>query len=119
MASTGVQADLLLRLMSAATLRARIIAGNISNQNTPGFKRREVRFEDALMRELGRPGGDPGKIRPEIVVDDDAPMRGDGNTVSPELEVSALRETRLLYELYAGILKGQTDLIRSAIHGDR
>ena len=40
---------LLLRLMSAATLRARVLASNLANQNTPGFKRQEVRFEDVRL----------------------------------------------------------------------
>ena len=40
----GQKIELLARLMNASTLRGRIIAGNIANQNTPGYKRREVAF---------------------------------------------------------------------------
>ena len=40
----GDRGDLLLRLMSASTLRARVLSDNIANQNVPGYKRRIVRF---------------------------------------------------------------------------
>lgn len=114
-------ADLVLRLMSAATLRARVIAGNVANQNTPGYQRREVAFEEALSRELDR-GSKPGRLaelRPLVRVDPEAQARADGNTVDMEAEVSASRENRLLFELYGAILRGQRRLTEIAVRSDR
>ena len=115
----GPTGDLLLRLMSASALRAKVIAGNVSNQNTPGYKRQQVEFEDALVRELGRATPDVKSVEPEITVDEGAPARADGNSVNMEDEVVAMRENRILYELYANMLRGRSNLIRSAIHGER
>ena len=108
----------LLKLMSATSLRGRTLAANIANQNTPGYQRREVRFEELLASRLER-GRDPAGVAPEVAVDEAAAPRADGNTVHMEDEVVAMRQNRILYELYASILRGRTNLVRSAIHGER
>lgn len=107
------QKELLLRLMSASTLRARTIAGNLSNQNTPGYTRREVRFEDLLGEKL-RAGADLrqlARIAPLVVEDELAPRSPDGNNVSMEQEMNALRENQLLYDMYAAMYAGRNKLI--------
>jgi flagellar basal-body rod protein FlgB len=111
------QGKLLLRLMSASTLRARAIAGNLSNLNTPGYLRREVRFEELLGKEL-RGGADLGRlarVAPELVQDELSPRSPDGNNVSMELEMNALRENQLLYDMYAAMLAGRTKLIEISL----
>lgn len=115
----GNTGDLLLRLMSVSSLRARVIAGNVSNQNTPGYRRQEVDFENALLREIENGRTDLESIKPEISVDEEATPRADGNSVNMEDEVIAMRENRIMYELYANMLRGRSNLIRSAIHGER
>lgn len=110
--------DLLLRLLSASTLRAEVLANNISNQDTPGFRREVVSFED-LLRDRLADGRGTGDIAPSIVQDRLTPARADGNNVNPELERNSTRENRLLYETYATILQGRFELLRSAIQGGR
>ena len=114
-------ADLSLRLLSAATLRAKVIAGNVANQNTPSYKRREVTFEQQLLRELerGKSLEELSGMRPVITVDKDAVARADGNSVDMESEVTSSRENRLLYELYSSILRGQMRLVETAIRSER
>lgn len=51
------------KMLDVTTVRHRVIADNIANVNTPGFKRSEVSFKDALERirnsqDEGRPTGD-------------------------------------------------------------
>jgi len=111
--------DLLMRLMSATSLRAKVLAGNVANQNVPGYKRQVVEFENLISQELqrGRPNLD--KIEPQIITDTQSPARADGNNVFMEDEVSAMKENRMLYELYASILTNRLSLMRRAIEGDR
>ena len=45
---------LLSRTMDAAMLRSRVIANNIANVTTPGFRRVEVAFEEQLRTALDR-----------------------------------------------------------------
>lgn len=114
----GPEGRLLLQLMSATTLRGRVITNNIAQANTPGYKRQVVRFEDLVARELekGKSGLD---VAPTVTTDLDTPARPDGNNVTLELEMNASSENRLLFETYATILSGRMELIRSAIMEDR
>ena len=113
------QNDLLLRLMSASSLRAKVIAGNLANQNTPGFKRREVRFEQLLSQQLERGSADLSRVPIEVSQDETTPARPDGNNVEAEAEVAAMRENLLRYQLYSTIFQGQNNLLEAAINGDR
>lgn len=45
--------DYLHRALQGAWQRNSAIASNIANYNTPGYKRIDVRFQDALRSELG------------------------------------------------------------------
>ena len=96
--------DLIVRLLRNADLRAKVIAGNLANQNTPAYIRREVTFEDAL-RETLEQGGDTSKVRPEVQLDTSIPARPDGNNVSLEIEMNALRENKILYETFVAMLR--------------
>ena len=113
--------DLLMRLMSAATMRRDVLANNIASQNLPGYRRRDVQFEELLHQELSKGARveDLEDISPEITADWDTPPRADGNNVSAEEEASLMRENRVRYELYAAILRGRTSLISQAIIHDR
>ncbi len=113
--------DLLMKLMSSATMRQDVLANNIASQNLPGYRRRDVQFEELLATAMSK-GESPdavAEINPEIVVDWDTPTRADGNNVSPEEEASLMRENRIQFELYAMIMKGQTSLISQAINSSR
>ncbi|MEM1449199.1 MAG: hypothetical protein AAF957_19200 [Planctomycetota bacterium] len=113
--------ELLTRLMSAAAMRMDVLANNIASQNLPGYRRRDVRFEEALVQEL-RKGARPDaleRVSPEVVTDWDTPTRADGNNVSAEEEASLMRENRVRFELYAAILRSRTALVTQAIVNDR
>ncbi len=114
-------ANLLGALMDAAALRARVIAANIANQNTPGYRRQVVRFEEQLRAALasGRRPSELERLAPTIEPDTSTPTRADGNNVSLELETSAMRQNQLLYETYAAIQSSRTELLRSAIESGR
>jgi len=111
------QGDLLLRLLSATELRSRVIAANIANQNTPGYTREEVRFEDMLRDAMrrGASADDISKLAPEVVKDLATPARQDGNNVNLELELNALRENRVLFETYSTILDARGRLQKIAL----
>ena len=110
----GQHTQMLLRLLGAAGLRARAIAGNVANVNTRGYTRQTVRFED-MLREAYENGDDPFEVQPEIGPDLLTPARPDGNNVSLEVEMNAMRENRILYETYSTILAGHFELIRNSI----
>ena len=106
--------DLMVRLLGACELRARVVSANIANSNTPGYVRHVVQFEELLREEL-QDGGDAARVAPELMPDLETPARPDGNNVSLELELNAMRENRLLYEAYSSILRSHFSLLESAI----
>ena len=110
---------LLGSLMDAAALRARVLAGNVANQNTPGFRRQVVQFEELLRDSISRGRGpdELSGVEPSISEDTLTPARADGNNVNLELEMSAMRQNRLLYEMYSTIHASRTNLIQAAIEG--
>ena len=120
----GTESRLLLKLMSVCNLRQRVIADNIANESTPGFRRRVVRFEELLGDELGgKPGArgarDLSRIEPRIELDAAPPTGTDGNNVNLESEATAMRENRVMYETYASILETRTNMLRASITESR
>ena len=111
----GEETELLLRLMRTTSLRAQVIAGNVANQNTPGFVRKTVRFEQELRAALEAGQGSALDVEPEVVEDRTTAARPDGNNVTLEVELNAMRENRILYEAYSTILGGRFELLRSSI----
>lgn len=116
--------------MDAAALRQQVAADNIANVNTPGFRRRFVRFEDELTRAMdGRavrgsrthPRHIPigaatvGRVRPEIVRDDTSVMRNDGNNVDIDREMAINAAAELQYAALTQVTSARYRMLRSAI----
>lgn len=116
---SGPAGSQISKLMSAAWTRSRVLAANVTNQNTAGYIRRDVRFEEALLKELDRPNPKVDDLKPEVVKDLDAEVGANGNSVDMETEVTAARENRLMYELYANIAEGRSRLVNLAIREGR
>lgn len=115
----GDRAQLLIKLMSATSLRDRWISNNIANQSVPGYKRRDVRFEELLHEKIARGEPDLLSTQPEVAIDNASPAGTDGNNVNLELETTRARENRLMFELYATIFQSRMELIQSAITQSR
>jgi flagellar basal-body rod protein FlgB len=105
---------LLGRVMDAAALRHKVIAQNVANVNTPGYRRLAVEFEDELAKELGAPGGSVAGAK---VVVADGPERVDGNTVDLDREMGDLTKNGLLYQAAAQIAASRMAALRSAVSG--
>lgn len=104
------------RMLAAAldglAARHRAIAANIANQNTPGYKRVVVTFENQL--EMAKK---TGVIRPEIDRDRESPGGPDGNNVDAMGEVSQLTRVELSYQALTRALSLEASQLRSAISG--
>jgi flagellar basal-body rod protein FlgB len=118
-------------------LRQEAIGNNIANVDTPNYKAREVRFEEALQAELAAPR-EPQLLRLGLVTTDDGhilvpprvrtfqtnPMmttsldgtlRHDGNTVDVDREMSKLAETQIVYNALAQVQTRRFASLRTAI----
>jgi flagellar basal-body rod protein FlgB len=124
--------DFGLRLAAAeldvAALRQRVIANNVANVNTPGFKKKAVRFEEFLHRaleerRLGLVTTDPRhlqprpEIRPQVVTPPAVTMRADGNNVDLEEEMITLVANTLAYQTMAQEVGKRLGLLSYVITG--
>ncbi len=109
------QIELLARLLDVTSLRHEVVAQNVANVNTPGYRRQDVAFEEILVQALR--SGDLSRTRPTVIVDAQANARNDGNTVDIDREMGILTSNSLLYRVYAQILSVQLSQMRSAIAG--
>ncbi|HEX4612119.1 MAG TPA: flagellar basal body rod protein FlgB [Urbifossiella sp.] len=118
--------EMLAHILDTASLRHQVIAQNVANVNTPGYRRLAVAFSDDLARVLaasggGQPGGThPGggavAAKPRVVVED-GPERVDGNTVDIDREMNDLSKNALLYQAAAQIVANRIGSLRAAIAG--
>ncbi|MBL8858674.1 MAG: flagellar basal body rod protein FlgB [Planctomycetes bacterium] len=115
MTSAGGSNDVLLKLMSASALRAKVLSENIANQNVPGYKRKVVLFEELLAQRLDQSSRSIEDVKPLIKTDLETPGSPDGNNVTLELETNSMRENALLYQAYAAILQTKHEMMRVSI----
>lgn len=108
------------KALDASLLRHKVIANNIANVSTPGFKRLEVVFEEKLKALLNKKPisfSQLKKIEPEIIEDQSSAWREDLNNVNIDREMVELSKNTLQYNLYIQLLNGKLDRIRKAIAG--
>lgn len=105
--------SLVSRAMDGLAVRHRVIASNLANQTTPGYKRRDVTFEDQLERAMK---GE--RFEPKITVDSSA-GNADGNNVVPEDEVGILTRLEIVYRLLSRDVTHRAKLMRDAMTGNR
>jgi flagellar basal-body rod protein FlgB len=123
-------APALLKSMDAGMLRARTIANNIANVNTPGYRRVEVKFEDQLRRalnktrlkgaktdnghlDLGRK--DVSKVNPEAFRPNDSTLPSGVNNVDIDTEMAKLAENQILYNFSTNAFRGVFRKLNAAI----
>jgi len=104
----------LAQLMDVASLKARVHASNLANQNTPGYKAREVVFDQAFQEALAR-GDDTAGIAPSVQEQEGLTADNDGNTVSTEREVLGQAQNQTLYNAYLAMMQGKKKLLTIAI----
>lgn len=101
--------------LDGAALRAAVIANNIANVDTPGFKRSEVRFEEILKKYLKKEEDIKlDEIKPYVVVEENTYTRNDLNNVDINEEMVALVKNQLYYETLIAMLSNRLALLNLA-----
>ncbi len=111
--------DLMAKLMTTSTRRHAVHAANVANINTPNYRAKEMRFESAFQEALEQGGADAAmQVRGEIV-ESDARVKSDGNSVHLEREYGIMQKNQMLFNIYAKMLKHEIQGIKHAIDGTR
>lgn len=118
MSVTPSQFDLLSKLVDVTQLRHRVLAQNVANVNTPGFRRLDVQFADALNERMLADGKSATRsCEPEVVEDQTSAARLDGNNVEIDLEMMRLNKNTLLGNTYLQLLTTKLGMMKRAING--
>jgi len=123
----------------ALNLRSRrheLIVSNLANADTPGYKSFDLMVEESLQKQSGATNGlevkitHPGHlpaaraagptIRPNIIRTPETDnLRGDGNTVDMDREMSNLAANQLLYRVSAQIVAKKFEGLKHVISGGK
>jgi len=116
--------------VSLRSQRAELLAANVANADTPGYKARDLDFAAALAEAgAGAPGlrrtdaahlGSPGSTPAGATLEYRVPLSPslDGNTVDAHMESMAFLENALRYQASLQFLDGRISGIRLALRGE-
>jgi flagellar basal-body rod protein FlgB len=113
-----------------------ILASNIVNANTPGFRALGYEFESQLRAATGdstqlllktsdgrhnrHPGlSQDGKIKPDVFVKPSESISNDGNTVDIDSEMAELSKNQILYRTTIELINRKLGMLRYGINGGR
>ena len=96
------------RYMTLLGERQKLVASNIANADTPGYRTRDIDFQ-AEFQSLVE-GDSPAVIEPGGL-----PIKNDGNNVNLDRESRLLAENALRYNLASTLARGQIRMLRAAI----
>lgn len=101
--------------LAVRSQRMGVLASNIANASTPGFKARDIDFNQALAsQEDGAENGVAAAVRYRVPVQTSM----DGNTVELTLEQTAFAENAVQYQTTLSFLNGRIGQITRALKGE-
>jgi flagellar basal-body rod protein FlgB len=114
-----VNSDALVDLLGAADRSHAVLANNIANLNTPGFRSQRVKFAQQLDAILSESGDlkDGKALRTEVYEPGFPDVGLDGNDVILEREIVELNKNALKMRFYLAVLGSRIRRVRSAIDG--
>lgn len=102
------------RFLDVNAQRLQLISSNIANLDTPGYRTRDLNFQQELDRAQG--GFEFAQFAPAVRQVSGLLQRPDGNNVSMERESLLLAETQLRFNAGIELLRDQFKNLQSAIH---
>ena len=104
------------RVLGFLSRRQEVIASNIANADTPGYKTRDIATPGSFSAALGRA---QAAFEADQAESPDLVVRNDGNNVSIDREARLMAETTLKFTLASQMIRGEIKGIRSAIEEGR
>ncbi len=118
----SVSTTLLNKDLDGLWARQQAISDNIANFETPGYKAKDVSFEDELKAQLGEP--DSGSaierlqgVNPRVTEASDQVYRADGNGVDLEQQNIEMARTSLNYSYSLQAMSDTFSRLRAAVTG--
>jgi flagellar basal-body rod protein FlgB len=96
------------RYMNLVSARQKLVAGNIANADTPGYKTRDIDFQSELQNQIA--GMDP-----TVTEVSGLKTKNDGNNVDMDRESRLLAENALRFAVATNLARSELQTVRSAI----
>ena len=94
--------------MSLLSTRQKLVASNIANVDTPGYKTQDIDFRSEF--ENAEAGGAPTVIEPQNL-----PVKSDGNNVNLDREARLLAENALRFSIASSFARSELASVKAAI----
>ena len=94
--------------MDLLSARQKLVASNIANVDTPGYKTKDIDFQFEFIS-LAQ-DAQPNVVAPQGLV-----VKNDGNNVSMDREARLLSENALRFNFASNLMKAELKLINAAI----
>jgi flagellar basal-body rod protein FlgB len=98
--------------MNVVSLRQKLVASNIANADTPGYKTQDLDFQSSLTAAMD--GGKP--VASEI---NGLASKNDGNNVDLDREARLLAENAMRFSAASNLMRSQLNTIKEAIQGGK
>jgi flagellar basal-body rod protein FlgB len=96
--------------MTLLSVRQKLVASNIANADTPGYKTKDIDFESELQNAIA--GSQPLATNVSGLR-----VKNDGNNVDLDREARLLAENALRFSVASNLLRSQIKSVRAAIQG--
>jgi flagellar basal-body rod protein FlgB len=97
------------RYMDLLSARQKLVASNIANADTPGYRTQDLDFQAEFNHAAG--------FAPHVLEVSGLPVKNDGNSVNLDREARLLAENAMRFQLASGLLRAQIQTVRMAIEG--
>jgi flagellar basal-body rod protein FlgB len=111
-ASDGVE-GVLHTALNGISFRQDVIADNIANVDTPGFRARSVDFESSLQSAVARGGVGPGGVSMNVL-SSNTPVGLNGNNVDLRKETMAAMQSVFQFQIVSRSVSDRLDNMRTA-----
>jgi len=98
------------RYMTLLSARQTLVASNIANADTPGYKTKDIDFQSELSYAIAGSAPTPEEVG-------GLTAKNDGNNVDLDRESRLLAENDLHFSIASNLLRSQLKIIRTAIDG--
>ncbi|MCT4688218.1 flagellar basal body rod protein FlgB [Vallitalea sp.] len=112
--------NILSKSLNASLMRHNVISENIANEDTPGYKRKDVKFEgllqEALLSNNKLSDIDINALTPQVVVDkSNLSYRLDGNNVNIDTEMTELTKNQIRFNVLVDQVSNDFSRIKSVL----
>jgi flagellar basal-body rod protein FlgB len=100
------------RYMTLLADRQKLVASNIANADTPGYKTQDIDFQSEFSNAMSG-------LTPNVVEPQNLPSKTDGNNVDLDREARLLSENAVRFQIATNFAHGDIASIKMALQEDK